>query len=477
MMTRPTQGQSFDRVSEQLKYGFAKLIRAQEQVASGKRILRPSDDPSGTALVLALKKRTGDIDRWSASADSGRPLVDEAASAVNDGVEALAEARALVMQGLNGTYNAVDRASIAEQVSSLRDRLFTVGNTESNGVYLFGGTRSEIPPFQSSLVDGKTRVTYHGDDHARSIQVGPNSLVETGIAGSKLFAKSEGRGASYAGLSGAAAGTTADQGSGFETLDVRHDATTGTLGAGLAFAGGGAQDTFLANRAVVVDSTAGTVRFGTGPATLIPTTISGLRSDVRVKDEHGAEIHLDFSGWNGTDFSGSVSGSGSMSIDGMNYTAIDFTSTDVELEHAATGAVLHVNTTAIERAGAELVTFSGTGNAFDTLQGVIDDLRNVDGLDAAGVTQRLTKRLAELDRNRDNLTTGLAALGARSAQLGDARSRLQDLGLEVAKLRTNVEDVDLSTAVLDMNRTEQALQLAQQTGVKLLQNTLMNYLR
>jgi flagellar hook-associated protein 3 FlgL len=477
MNTRPTQGMSFERVTEQLKYGFAKLIQAQDQVASGKRIFKPSDDPSGTSLVLALKKRSGDINRWTASAESGQPLVDEASSAINDGVEAVSSARALVMQGLNGTYNAADRASIAEQVSSLRDRLLTLGNTQSNDVYIFGGSRSNVPPFQSNLVDGKQRVTYHGDDHARSIQVGPNALVETGLAGSQIFAKNEGTGATFAGLTGAASGATADQGTGFETLNVRHDATTGTLGSGLALVTSGSKDTFLADRNVVVDATAGTVRFGTGPVTLIPTVLSGGRGDVRIQDEHGAEIHLDFSGWDGTNFNGSMHGAGSMSLDGTNFTAIDFTSTNVELEHSATNAILHVDTTMMTRAGAELVTFSGSANVFDTLQGVIDDLRNTDGLDPAAVQQRLTKRLAELDRNRDNLTIGLAALGARSAQIGDAKSRLQDLDQEVQKLRSNVEDVDIATAVLDMNRTEQALQLAQQTGVKLLQNTLMNYMR
>lgn len=477
MNTRPTQGQSFERVAEQLKYGFAKLITAQNQVASGKRIFKPSDDPSGTSLVLALKKRSGDINRWTAAADSGQPLVDEAASAINDGVEAVSAARALVMQGMNGTYNASDRASIAEQVSSMRDRLLTLANTQSNDVYIFGGSRSNVPPFQTKLVDGKERVTYQGDDHARSIQVGPNALVETGIAGSQLFAKNEGSGPSFSGLTGAASGSTADQGTGYETLDVRHDATSGTLGSGLALVSGGANDTFLADRNVVVDSATGTVRFGTGPTTLIPTVASGGRADVRVVDEHGAEIHLNFSGWDGTSSTSTMHGAGSMSLDGINYTAIDFTSTNVELEHSSTNAILHVDTRNIARAGAELVTFSGSANVFDTLQGVIDDLRNVDGLDAGAVQQRLGKRLAELDRNRDNLTIGLAALGARSAQIADSKSRLQDLDQEVQKLRSNVEDVDIATAVLDMNRTEQALQLAQQTGVKLLQNTLMNYLR
>uniref|UniRef100_UPI00339666CA hypothetical protein n=1 Tax=Acinetobacter baumannii TaxID=470 RepID=UPI00339666CA len=55
--------------------------------------------------------------------------------------------------------------------------------------------------------------------------------------------------------------------------------------------------------------------------------------------------------------------------------------TDLELSDPVLGQVLHVDTTAILRAGVELVTFGDTSNAFDLLQGVIEDLANEQGLD------------------------------------------------------------------------------------------------
>jgi flagellin-like hook-associated protein FlgL len=75
------------------------------------------------------------------------------------------------------------------------------------------------------------------------------------------------------------------------------------------------------------------------------------------------------------------------------------------------------------------------------------------------------------------LTAGLSKIGAQDTRLLDAQSRLEALSTHVQGLVSNVEDVDLTTSVLDMTRAQQTLELAQSTGVKLLQNTLLNYMK
>ena len=69
--------------------------------------------------------------------------------------------------------------------------------------------------------------------------------------------------------------------------------------------------------------------------------------------------------------------------------SLTFTETDLELTDPATNTVLHLDATGVRRAGRELVTFGGTVNAFDVLQGIADDLRDPDGLSHADLRDRL----------------------------------------------------------------------------------------
>jgi flagellar hook-associated protein 3 FlgL len=88
----------------------------------------------------------------------------------------------------------------------------------------------------------------------------------------------------------------------------------------------------------------------------------------------------------------------------------------------------------------------------------------------------MQSRLGELDRNQDDLLVGLGKLGAASQRIEVAESRLQDLRVTVEGLVSNVEDADYAQVALDLQRAEQTLQLAQATGARLMQQTLLNYL-
>lgn len=477
MQVRPTQTSSYQLVTSGLNLNFAKLIRAQEMVASGKRILRPSDDPIGASAALALRRQLGDVGRFTGGVSSARPGMELATAALNDASGLLAEAKQLVVSGMNGTLNDADRHSIAVQLRGLKERMLELANSRSGESYLFGGTATDRPPFEETRVGGQTKVVYNGNSDLHKVMVGLGVELATNMPGDQVFAPGEPAGTSYAGLSGAAAGATADMGTGFETLHVRHDSTTGAPGSGIALASGGADDTFLGDRDLVVDAAAGTIRFGNGPAVAIPAAGSTSAADLRLVDEHGAEIHVDVRAYDGTSSTSTLSGAGSMSLDGASWTAIDFADGNMELENAASGAVVHVDATGMVRAADDLVTFSGQANIFDVLEGMANDLENGADLAAGDVQQLLGARLAEFDRNQDQLLASLGTLGARSERLLDADGRLQELETHLSSLLSATEDADLATTILDMTKAEQTLQLAQATGSRLLNTSLINYLR
>ena len=70
----------------------------------------------------------------------------------------------------------------------------------------------------------------------------------------------------------------------------------------------------------------------------------------------------------------------------------------------------------------------------------------------------------------------LGTLGARTERLISSGSRLETVSLNVEGQLSQVEDVDITEVILEMNRTEQTLQLAQATGSRLIQHTLLDFL-
>jgi flagellar hook-associated protein 3 FlgL len=156
---------------------------------------------------------------------------------------------------------------------------------------------------------------------------------------------------------------------------------------------------------------------------------------------------------------------------------LTFTETDLELIDEKSGAVLHVDATQVTRAGVELVSFDGAANIFDAMLGAIHDLETGHELNANEMTARLEMRLGEIDRNHENLLQSISVLGARLSRIESALSSLDGMDTELTSHLSAVEDVDLASVVTDATQAEQTMQLAQMAGSRLMQNSLLNFLR
>jgi len=471
MPIRPTQGRIFDLIRVGIQNNTAKLIRAQEQAASGRRIVRASDDAVGTSVSLSLRRQIGAIEAFVAATAGARPEVEQASARLQEGSGVIAEIRALMLQGMNGALSERDREAVANQIELLEGQLLDVANTRSGDSYLFAGTATSTQPFTEVEVNGESRVEYRGNDEYQSVLTGRDSEVSLNATGREVFARYDFTGTRLGTQTGIRAGATANSGSGYETVTVRQDGTTGAMGAGVSLVGSG--DTLVGDRALVIDGAARTVTLGSGEAVRIPNPPPPT---LTVWDEHGGRLTLDTSGYSGADFSTTVTGEASVSLGGGAFTAVDLTETDLRLESGSTDAVLHLDTTALVRAGEELVTFSGTPNIFDTIRGAVADLRRPDSDGRDVIVERVQARLAELDRSQDDLLVGLGKLGSVSERIDVAATRLEDLEITVEGLISNVEDADYADVALELQRAEQTLQLAQATGARLMQQTLLNFL-
>lgn len=468
---RPTQSGTFSLVRRSLSSNARKLVGFQQQVATGKRILKPSDDVIGSSRALSFRRQIASADRFLSTIGSSRPSVDAATAALEQAGTLITEARTLLLQSMNGTLNQTDRTSLGNQLELLLESLLDVANTQAGDDYLFSGTETGSRAFERGS-NGK--IAYQGNQDVRQVAIGGDTEIAIGIPGSEAFGRFEFSGLNFSDLTGVSAGSSANQGVGDEEIIVRHDSTAGALGGGLALASGGSQDTIIGAHDVVVDPVAGTVQLGSGAVVDIPNPLS---ADFVVKDESGAEVHLDFTGYTGVAVNSTLTGSGSVSLDGVNFTAFNGTETDLELIDASTDSVVHLNMTNVERSGSDLVHFTGTVNVFAVIEGVVADLKNSSDLEPNELVNRLGLRLDELDRNHTNLLGALGTLGGSAQRMELTETQTQELDLRLRGLLSDVEDADFSELILDLTQTEQTLELAQLSGTRLIQTSLLNFLR
>ncbi|MCP5286180.1 MAG: flagellar hook-associated protein FlgL [Burkholderiaceae bacterium] len=163
MTVRMSTFSAYERGLNQLQMRQAELSSLQEEMTSGKRVARPSDDPAAAARAeraLAALSRT-EADRRAL--DASRNAMAQAESALGDASELMQRIREQTLAAGNPTFTDAERRSLAQDIRGLRDQLLAVANRGNGaGGYLFGGQGSTQTPF----VDAPGGVAYRGDGGA-----------------------------------------------------------------------------------------------------------------------------------------------------------------------------------------------------------------------------------------------------------------------------------------------------------------------
>jgi len=170
---RISTANAFDSSVANLQKRQQALTEAQVQLTSGKRVLRPSDDPAAAAQVERALAAATRSDGQKRALDSARTSMALTESALGEAGSILQQARELVVSGGNGSFTdnerhtvannlrglRNDRRTIAESIRGLRNDLLAVANrSDGSGRYLFGGQGSDGQP----MLDIPGGVSYGG---------------------------------------------------------------------------------------------------------------------------------------------------------------------------------------------------------------------------------------------------------------------------------------------------------------------------
>lgn len=160
---RVTTSNSFNRSIDTLQRRAAAMSDAQEQLISGKRIARASDDPSGAARVERALAREARADASQRALEASRNAMVLAEGAMGDASDLIHQARELVVQAGNPAYSDAQRKDIASALKGMRDQMLQIANRgDGSGGWIFGAQGSASPPF----VDAPGGVQYRGTQGA-----------------------------------------------------------------------------------------------------------------------------------------------------------------------------------------------------------------------------------------------------------------------------------------------------------------------
>jgi flagellar hook-associated protein 3 FlgL len=198
-ITRVTQsGASLSMVND-LDAELSTMTNLQEQVASGKSLNQPSDNPTGTSEVLSLNSQIGRFQQYSANAADGLGWLDTSTTALSSVTKALDQVQTAVLSGANSSASdTADNQALSEEVLSVKQQVLGLAGTTYNDRPVFSGTygtaaypqgeASGVSDPSSGTYSAATAYAYAGSTTTPvSRVVAPGQTVNVSITGDQVF--------------------------------------------------------------------------------------------------------------------------------------------------------------------------------------------------------------------------------------------------------------------------------------------------
>ncbi|HET7222870.1 MAG TPA: flagellar hook-associated protein FlgL, partial [Rhodanobacteraceae bacterium] len=168
----------------------AELSHVGQQIASGQRVMRPSDDPQAASRAVQVSQAQAITSEYTDSRVSARNALSMEESVLNSVGDAVTSAKTLMLEAANGTLSDADRASIASQLQGIYQTVIGQANaTDGNGRYLFGGYQDRSAPF---VKDASGNVQYVGDTNTRQQRIDASRLMSVDDNGVNVFQSAPG---------------------------------------------------------------------------------------------------------------------------------------------------------------------------------------------------------------------------------------------------------------------------------------------
>jgi flagellar hook-associated protein 3 FlgL len=162
----------------------SKLAQAQQQVSSGLRISKPSDDPAGAAAAVTDHATLGTIDAYTQTADTATSRLTVIDSTLSDIIDKLSAAQTAAASARGTVPTQGQRDAAAATLQGISDALVSDFNAQFHGAYLFSGTAATTAPF--TVGAGGVVSGYQGNTASASVNVGQGHTLQVAFDGSSI---------------------------------------------------------------------------------------------------------------------------------------------------------------------------------------------------------------------------------------------------------------------------------------------------
>jgi flagellar hook-associated protein 3 len=471
----------FNNTNAAMRIQSTALARLQEQMSTGARVIRPSDDPADAFQILSLRARSSSLQAMMSNLDASSSNMTAAHTALMEMSGKLAASgegsiSAMLSQAASGVLNSDLRSAMAQGVDTIIEYLASMANTDVLGQYVFGGSKASRPPYEIIRdADGRiTSVEYRGGRDEMTTSVGPGVNGAMTLVGDSVLRSDNRQPPEFLGTTGATAGSGTNSARGDVWLTLAHTSSDYEAGSGLTQGTGASADTILGEHTVHVDGPAGVIRLDDGQA----VAFDGSETNLQLTNAAGDVVHVDASVFNmSAAGSYAVIGNGTMSIDdGASTVAIDFSDANQAVVDSATGRTLHVNSGGIAREGVEPVRIPGTYDLFGALLNVRDLMLNAHGLTDERQRELISQALATVQEVERQITSKAASVGSRIQALQSLSNGLEDLKAANDDNAANLEDADAIQVAIDLARTQTLYEMSLATASRMLSVSLLDYI-
>lgn len=161
------------------------LQLTQQQLASGQRLSKPSDDPSASTRAAGIRQFLSQLQQFDRNADAAAAhlaLQDGTLASIADTLQGVREK---IIQSQSGIHTSAALQGIGADLQQKLDQLLQLANRrDANGEFLFAGSRTLTKPFYR---DGAGQYQYAGDAQERELALAADRRITTGISGERLF--------------------------------------------------------------------------------------------------------------------------------------------------------------------------------------------------------------------------------------------------------------------------------------------------
>lgn len=191
MSLRVTQGMLNSDMLRNLSQSNRSLSTLQDQLSSGKKINKPSDDPVVASRGMMYRSNLKQMEQFQRNASEGKAWMEVTDESLKQVGDIMQRVRELTIQASNETYEEGSLDSVASEIESLKDQLGEIANTTVKGRYIFAGTDTKVRPFREDPATGN-EAFLNDNQEALRLEMSRGSHVKINVNGADVFKHDDG---------------------------------------------------------------------------------------------------------------------------------------------------------------------------------------------------------------------------------------------------------------------------------------------